>query len=127
MQGQGYLHILHGVLGEGEYLILRTCGRTAAAEVQHLIPFVDGAAGPYGDGAAAGDEAPRVQVCAGLHGDGAAGFHFDVAIRPNDEALLTAAGRIILTADADGRPVCKGEGAARRHGQRPEGRGGPSG
>ena len=121
MQGQGYLHILHGVLAKGEHLVAHIRRCRAAAEVQNLVPLVDRAAALHGDGAAAGDEAPCVQACAGLHGDGAAGFHFDVAIRPNDAALLTAGGSIILTADADGRPVCKGEGAARRHGQRPEG------
>ena len=121
VQGQGYLHILHGVLAKGEHLVAHVRRCRAAAEVQNLVPFVDRAAGFHGDGAAAGDEAPCVQACAGLHGDGAAGFHFDVAIRPNDAALLTAGGGIILTADADGRPACKGEGAARRHGQRPEG------
>ena len=120
MQGQGYLHILHGVLAKGEHLVAHVGSCGAAAEVQHLIPLVNRAAGLYRDGAAAGDEAPRVQVCAGLHGDGAAGFHFDVAIGPDHLARSTAAGRIILAADADGRPACKGEGAARRHGQRPE-------
>ena len=120
MQGQGYLHILHGVLAKGEHLVAHVGSCGAAAEVQHLIPLVNRAAGLYRDGAAAGDKAPCVQVCAGLHGDGAAGLHFDVAIGPDHLARSTAAGRIILAADADGRPVCKGEGAARRHGQRPE-------
>ena len=127
VQGQGYLHILHGVLAKGEHLVAHIRRCRAAAEVQHLIPFVNRAAGLYGDGAAAGDKAPRVQACAGLHGDGAIRFHFDVAIGPDDAALLTAGGSIILAADADGRPVCKGEGAARRHSQRPEGRGGRGG
>ena len=121
VQGQGYLHILHGVLVKGEHLVAHSRRCRAAAEVQHLIPLVNRAAGLHGDRAAAGDEAPCVQACAGLHGDGAAGLHFDVAIGPDDAALLTAGGGIILAADADGRPVCKGEGAARRHGQRPEG------
>ena len=121
VQGQGYLHILHGVLAKGEHLVAHIRRCRAAAEVQNLIPLVNRAAGLYGDGAAAGDEAPCVQCAAGLHVDGAAGFHFDVAMRSDNFALLTAAGRIILAADADGRPVCKGEGAARRHGQRPEG------
>ena len=121
MQGQGYLHILHGVLAKGEHLVAHFRRCRAAAEVQNLVPFVDRAAGLHGDGAAAGDEAPCVQACAGLHGDGAAGLHFDVAVRPDDATLLTAGGGIILATDADGRPVCKGEGAARRHGQRPEG------
>ena len=116
VQGQGYLHILHGVLAKGEHLVAHIRRCRAAAEVQNLVPLVDRAAGLYGDRAAAGDEAPCVQACAGLHVDGAAGFHFDVAIRPDDAALLTAGGGIILAADADGRPVCKGEGAARRHG-----------
>ena len=126
-QGQGYLHILHGVLAKGEHLVAHSRRCRAAAEVQNLVPFVDRAAGLYGDRAAAGDKAPRVQVCAGLHGDGAAGLHFDVAIGPDHLARSTAAGRIILAADADGRPVCKGEGAARRHGQRPEGLSGRGG
>ena len=121
VQGQGYLHILHGVLVKGEHLVAHSRRCRAAAEVQHLIPLVNRAAGLYRDRAAAGDKAPRVQVCAGLHGDGAAGLHFDVAIGPDHLARSTAAGRIILAADADGRPVCKGEGTARRHGQRPEG------
>ena len=121
MQGQGYLHILHGVLAKGEHLVAHFRRCRAAAKVQNLVPFVDRAAGLHGDGAAAGDEAPCVQACAGLHGDGAAGLHFDVAVRPDDATLLTAGGGIILATDADGRPVCKGEGAARRHGQRPEG------
>ena len=121
MQGQGYLHILHGVLAKGEHLVAHFRRCRAAAEVQNLVPFVDRAAGLHGDGAAAGDEAPCVQACAGLHGDGAAGLHFDVAVRPDDATLLTAGGGIILATDADGRPVCKGEGTARRHGQRPEG------
>ena len=116
VQGQGYLHILHGVLAKGEHTVAHFRRRRAAAEVQNLVPLVDRAAGLYGDRATAGDEAPCVQACAGLHVDGAAGFHFDVAIRPDDAALLTAGGGIILAADADGRPVCKGEGAARRHG-----------
>ena len=120
MQGQGYLHILHGVLAKGEHLVAHFRRCRAAAEVQNLVPFVDRTAGLHGDGAAAGDEAPCVQACARLHGDGAAGLHFDVAVRPDDAALLTAGGGIILATDADGRPVCKGEGAARRHGQRPE-------
>ena len=121
MQGQGYLHILHGVLAKGEHLVAHFRRCRAAAEVQNLVPFVDRTAGLHGDGAAAGDEAPCVQACARLHGDGAAGLHFDVAVRPDDATLLTAGGGIILATDADGRPVCKGEGAARRHGQRPEG------
>ena len=121
VQGQGYLHILHGVLAKGEHLVAHIRRCRAAAEVQNLVPFVDRAAGLHGDGASAGDEAPCVQACARLHGDGAVGLHFDVAVRPDDATLLTAGGGIILATDADGRPVCKSEGAARRHGQRPEG------
>ena len=127
VQGQGYLHILHGVLVKGEHLVAHSRRCRAAAEVQHLIPLVNRAAGLYRDRAASGDKAPRVQVCAGLHGDGAAGLHFDVAIGPDHLARSTAARRTILAADADGRPVCKGEGAARRHGQRPEGLSGRGG
>ena len=120
MQGQGYLHILHGVLVKGEHLVADAAGGRAAAEVQNLIPLVDGAAGLYGDGAAAGDEAPCVQCAAGLHVDGAAGLHFDIAVRPDHPAGSAARCGIILTTDADSRPACNGEGAARRHGQRPE-------
>ena len=83
MQGQGYLHILHGVLAKGEHLMAHIGRCRAAAEVQNLVPLVDRAAGLYGDRAAAGDEAPCVQACAGLHVDGAAGLHFDVAIGPD--------------------------------------------
>ena len=90
VQGQGYLHILHGVLAKGEHLVAHIRRCRAAAEVQHLIPFVNRAAGLYGDGAAAGDKAPRVQACAGLHGDGAIRFHFDVAIGPDHLARSAA-------------------------------------
>ena len=90
VQGQGYLHILHGVLAKGEHLVAHIRRCAAAAEVQNLVPLVDGAAGLYGDSTAAGDEAPCVQACAGLHGDGAAGLHFDIAIGPDHLARSAA-------------------------------------
>ena len=121
MQGQRNLHILHGVLTKREHHVTHLGGSRSATEVQDLVPLVNGAAGLHRDRAAAGDEAPCVQICTGLHGDGTTGLHFDVTVGSNNATLLTAGGGIILTADADGRPVCKGEGAARRHGQRPEG------
>ena len=127
MQGQGYLHILHGVLAKGEHLVAHSRRCRAAAEVQNLVPLVDGAAGLHRDRAATGDEAPCVQICTGLHGDGTTGLHFDVTVGSNNATLLTAGGGIILATDADSSPACKGEGAARRHGQRPEGRGGRGG
>ena len=118
VQGQGYLHILHGVLAKGEHLVAHVGSCGAAAEVQHLIPLVNRAAGLYRDRAAAGDKAPRVQVCAGLHGDGAAGLHFDVAIGPDDAALSVTGGCKVLAADADG--AIDGKRGALAHGQRPE-------
>ena len=121
MQGQRNLHILHGVLTKREHHVTHLRGSRSATEVQDLVPLVNGAAGLHRDRAATGDEAPCVQICTGLHGDGTTGLHFDVTVGSNNATLLTAGGGIILATDADGRPVCKGEGAARRHGQRPEG------
>ena len=118
VQGQGYLHILHGVLAKGEHLVAHVGSCGAAAEVQHLIPLVNRAAGLHCDSTAAGNEAPCVQCAAGLHVDGAAGFHFDIAIGPNDVALSTAGGGIILAADTDG--AIHGKRSTLTHSQRPE-------
>ena len=118
MQGQGYLHILHGVLAKGEHLVahLRRC--RAAAEVHDLIPLIDRTAGFHSYRAVAGNKAPGIQACTVSNSDGAAGFHFDVAIRPNDAARLTAGGGIILAADADG--AIDGKRGSLAHGQCPE-------
>ena len=118
MQGQRYLHILHGVLVKGEHLIANFGGSRATTEVQNLVPLVDGAAGLHCDSTAAGNEAPCVQCAAGLHVDGAAGLHFDIAIGPNDVALSTAGGGIILAADTDG--AIHGKRSTLTHSQRPE-------
>ena len=120
LQGQRHLHILYRVLVEREHLTANFGASSAAAEVQNLVPFVDRAAGLHVDSATAGDEAPSIQCAAGLHVDGTAGLHFDGAVRPDDAALTVAGSRKVLAADADGCPLLKGNGAARRHGQRPE-------
>ena len=120
LQGQRHLHILNRVLVKREHLVAYFAGGRAAAEVQNLVPLVDGAAGLHVDSAAAGDEAPRIQTRAALHVDGTAGIHFDAAVRPDDASLTVAGSRKVLAADADGCPTCKGEGAACRHGQCPE-------
>ena len=118
VQGQRHLHILHGILVKGEHLTSHLACFRAAPEVQDLVPLIDGAAGLYSDRAAAGDEAPCVQACAGLHVDGAAGLHFDVAIGPDDAALSVTGGCKVLAADADG--AIDGKRGALAHGQRPE-------
>ena len=120
VQGQGYLHILHGVLAKGEHLVAHFRRCRAAAEVQNLVPFVDRAAGLHGDGAAAGDEAPGIQGRTALHGDGAAGFHVDPAVGSDHLSNTAASSSIVLSADADGCPILKCDGTAFRHGQRPE-------
>ena len=120
MQGQGYLHILHGVLAKGEHLVAHFRRCRAAAEVQNLVPFVDRAAGLHGDGAAAGDEAPGIQGRTALHGDGAAGFHVDPAVGSDHLSNTAASSSIVLSADTDGCSILKCDGTAFRHGQRPE-------
>ena len=120
MKCQRHLHVLNRILVKREHFITHFTGGTAAAEVQNLIPLVNGAAGLHGDRAAAGDEAPCVQVCAGLHGDGTAGLHFYEAVRADNFALRTAGGRIVLSADTDSRSFCKCDRTAFCHGQRSE-------
>ena len=118
MQGQGHLHILHGILVKREHLVPDFGGSITATEVENLIPLIDRAAGLHSDSTAAGDEAPCVQCAAGLHVDGAAGLHFDIAVGPDDAALSTAGGGIILAADTDG--AIHGKRSTLTHSQCPE-------
>ena len=120
VQGQGYLHILHGVLAKGEHLVAHFRRCRAAAEVQDLIPLVHRTARFHGDRAAAGDEAPGIQGRTALHGDGAAGFHVDPAVGSDHLSNTAASSSIVLSADTDGCSILKCDGTAFRHGQRPE-------
>ena len=118
VQGQGYLHILHGVLAKGEHLVAHFRRCRAAAEVQNLVPFVDRAAGLHGDGAAAGDKAPSVQITTVLDRDGAVVSHFDIAVITHRTSLLAAGSSIISAAQAD-RAIDR-NGASFAHRQRSE-------
>ena len=120
MKCQRHLHVLNRILVKREHFITHCTGGTAAAEVQNLIPLVNGAAGLNRNGAAAGDEAPGIQACTALHCYGTAGLHFYETVRADNFALRTAGGRIVLSADTDSRSACKRDRTPFCHGQRPE-------
>ena len=117
---QRHLHVLNRILVKREHFITHCTGGSAAAEVQNLIPLVNGAAGLHGDRAAAGDESPCIQARTVLHCYGTAGLHFYEAVRADDFSLCTALGRIVLSADTDSRSFCKRNRTAFCHGQRSE-------
>ena len=93
---------MYEVLRKWEYLVAHIGRGPAAAEVCNLIEFIHRSARFCQNRAAAGNEAPRIQVAAVFHCDGAVFGHFDVSIITNGTSLLTTASSIISAAQANG-------------------------
>ena len=93
---------MYEVLRKWEHLVahIGRCG--TATEVCNLIEFIHRSARFCQNRAAAGNEAPRIQVAAVFHCDGAVFGHFDVSIITNGTSLLTTASSIISAAQANG-------------------------
>ena len=114
INGQRRLNILDIILRKRKNTVFHTSRRCPAAEVADLEPLIYLGTALCGNRAVAGNKAPCIQRAAIFHGNRRAGVQPEVAIVTDHSALLTATGRVVLTAHAD-RALDRQSCVARQH------------